>query len=110
MRAWTVLCSPGLGAMPFTSAPCFPPRLIFGWPQTIAGKVAIVQAHQFRFHHLDETCATLLRYMLRGAPSDESGRGLLVHSTANDRRNGFGDQHAMMQTEWVRCSQRLAHR
>src|SRR3990167_9674091 len=105
MRAWTVLCSPGLGAMSITSAPCFPPCLIFGWPQTIAGKVAIVQAHQFGFHHLDETCETLLRYILRGAPSDESGRGLLVHSAVNDRGNRIGNQRAMLQTECVRLTQ-----
>src|SRR3972149_221801 len=105
MQAWTGLCSVGLVTISITSVPSFPPCLIFGWSQAIAGNIAIVQAHQFRFHHLDETCETLLRYILRGAPSDESGRGLLVHSAVNDRGNRIGNQRAMLQTECVRLTQ-----
>ena len=77
---------------------------MFGWPQAIAGNVALMQAHQFRFHHFDKARATLLRYFVRGTPPDEGGRDFLVHATAHDFGNGFSHQLAMPQAKYVRLS------
>jgi hypothetical protein len=93
----------------FKSAPRFAPNLVLRWPQAVARDISFVRAHDFRFHHLDETRLVLLRYVLGGMALDESGGRLLVHPVTHDLRNDRGDQCAVAQGERVGFTERLTH-
>lgn len=78
-------------------------------PEAVSGNVAFVKTEKLGLDHFNETFAIRCFDLLLRVSVDMTDRLWLAQFFANHGRDRLSDVLPVLQTEWIRVSQRLAH-